>query len=98
MSNDNSGSVLWAFIVVVFCIFCTFRGCMATPDDAKYHLEAMGLSEVSIKSHHWVFVVFRGCGSDAAMFKTSARNVKGEVVRLNVCTGWPFKGTTIRGR
>lgn len=101
MSNNNhSGgdALLKLFIFVAFLLFLCFRGCMASPDDAKHHLEALGFSDVTIHSHHWMLVGFRGCGADAAVFKTSAKNIKGEVVKLNVCTGWPFKGTTVRGR
>lgn len=96
--SDSGGGFLYAFFVIVIYVFISCRGCMAIPDGAKHHLESMGFSEVTIVSNHWFMVFFRGCGADAAMFKTSATNVKGEVVKVNVCAGWPFKGTTVRGR
>lgn len=98
MSNSDSGAgflsvLLWfGFMVLLIC-----RGCMATPDQAKQHAEDIGFTEVEVTDHHWFFVSFRGCGTDAAMFRFKAKNINGKNVKLNACVGWPFKGVTIRG-
>ncbi len=96
-SDDVGGAFIRLLIFLVIMIFICGRGCMAEPRDAVRTMEAHGFEDVKVKSHHYWFVSFRGCGADAAQFKMSAKNVKGKHVNLNICAGWPLKGTTIRG-
>jgi len=100
MSNnslDSGGGIIFVIILLFVVGFCCCRGCMADPQDAISHVETMGFTDVQVLDHSYLLVAFRGCGSDAAMFKIKAVNPAKKVVPLTVCVGWPFKGTTIRG-
>jgi hypothetical protein len=56
-----------------------------------------GFTNVTIQDMSWFVVGFRGCQADeAAKFEVTATNPIGQQVSFLVCTGWPFKGGTIR--
>lgn len=86
-------------IVVVFVMLLSglFRGWLVDPGVAVRALETQGYSNVRIADHSWFAVGLRGCDkNDAAKFTATATNPAGRRVELFVCTGWLFKGATVR--
>jgi len=76
-----------------------FRGTLADKHLAVHALEDQGFENIEITDKAWFFVGLRGCdGHDAARFTAQATNVRGKTVETYVCTGWPFKGATIRSK
>ncbi len=93
--------LIWiAACVIIVCAviaFSIFRGLWADKSTALRALEKQGYSDVRIIDHSWFMVSVRGCSnSDAAKFTALAKNPVGKEVECFVCTGWPFKGATIR--
>lgn len=88
--------IIALFIVFIFWPVSCMRGTFVEDSEAVQALETQGYSNVKINSYHWFMVTLRGCGQDAALFKTTATNPAGKNVDINVCVGWPFKGATIR--
>lgn len=59
--------------------------------------EVQGFTNVELSGHDWFMVSLRGCSrSDAAKFRMQATNVQGQRVDIYVCSGWLFKGHTVR--
>jgi len=64
---------------------------------ALFNVEKQGYAKVALGTKHYIFVSFRGCSShDAAMWEAKGINAHGKKVDLIVCSGWPFKGVTVR--
>lgn len=75
----------------------TSRGTFADEATARNALETQGYSNITITNHAWFAVGLRGCAEkDAARFDATATNPAGRAVKVYVCTGFPFKGATIR--
>lgn len=91
--------VLIAVVVAAILFLGLFRGAFADSRVAMRALETQGYSNVQITNHQWFLVGFRGCDEkDAAKFSATAMNPVGRQVELFVCTGWIFKGATVRTR
>ena len=74
-----------------------FRGVFVNESVAIQAMEDRGFSEVEVDGSAWFLVGLRGCSEkDAARFDVTAINPAGNRVSLSVCSGWPFKGATIR--
>jgi prepilin-type N-terminal cleavage/methylation domain-containing protein len=87
------------FIVAIICVAFSsvFRGMLVNEDVAIRALEKQGYSDIKIISHNWFLVGVRGCdGKDAAKFTARVKNPAGKDTEVFVCTGWIFKGATIR--
>lgn len=100
MSNDtlkDGDGFIKAIFTLAFLFCIMFRGIFAGPERAVITLEKVGFSDVEVLNHGWVFPAFRGCGADAAIIATEGTNPIGKKVQIDVCIGWPFKGSTIRG-
>jgi len=99
-SNDTSvGQALFTLAFALFLIFFVpCRGCMVDDEaPVKAVLKTHGFSNYQIHDKDWFVVGFRGCQADeAAKFEVTATNPSGKKVDFLVCTGWPFKGGTIR--
>ena len=100
MSNtrgqDKVQFIIMAVVVVIF-VLSLFRGTWVDESIAVRALEKQGYSDVQITDHSWFMVGLRGCGrSDAAKFTATAKNPVGQEIECFVCTGWLFKGATIR--
>ena len=97
MSSEDS-SVIGSLIGLIVLIILSCRGCVV--DDRKpveAVMKTQGFTEFTINDKDWLFVGLRGCQADeAAKFEVTATNPMGEKVNFLVCTGWPFKGATIR--
>lgn len=91
-------SLLPLFIFIMFFAMFFARGVFV--DNVRPVEEVMkvhGYTEYTITDKDIFFINFRGCQlGEAAKFEVSAVNSNGESVNLLVCTGWPFKGATIR--
>ena len=73
------------------------RGVFADENAARESLKKQGYSKVRIIDKSFFMVGLRGCDEkDAAKFTVKAVNPAGILVEVYVCTGWPFKGATIR--
>lgn len=88
-------------LLLGFTLFFTLTGCGAfvSEEDTAKAVEKQGYQNVQIQKKHIFFTNFLGCGeNDVAMFKATATNSMGQKVDIIICTGWPFKGVTIRTR
>lgn len=91
-------SKLVGFVLAfIFTLLITSRGLFVSNDIAINALEDQGYTNVEITNKHWFMFGLIGCAdSDAAKFDVIATNPSGNKVELYVCSGWPFKGSTIR--
>lgn len=98
--RDSSGALVLQILFVLTLIFLgEFGGLFASPQVAVRTLEAQGYSNVQIVDHSWFAMGFRGCDShDSARFTAIATNPAGKPSQVYVCTGFFFKGGTIRVR
>jgi hypothetical protein len=101
LQNDERGFMEYEFIVgivaIIIFFLAIFRGTMVDEKVAYQAAEIQGYSNVEVVDHAWFFVGLRGCSShDAARFTVKATNPAGKDVEYYVCSGWIFKGATIR--
>ncbi|MDO8492156.1 MAG: hypothetical protein Q7S34_00755 [bacterium] len=99
--KNQKGTTVIEILIVVFMFFVLFLstlpGKWVSQDIAIRALEKQGYTNVQITEHNWFLVGFSGCDdSDVARFKARATNPVGKKVEVFVCTGWLFKGATIR--
>lgn len=93
---DKGKLVIVLFFVVLFGFVFT-RGLWVNENVAVRALETQGYQNIQVVDHVWFAVGMRGCGEkDAARFTVRATNALGKNVELYVCSGWIFKGATIR--
>lgn len=85
-------------VVIFLLIFGSeFYGVFVNQSEAVNALETQGFKDVQITDKDIIFLSWRGCSeTDAAKFEATATNSNGQRVNLFVCSGWPFKGSTIR--
>jgi hypothetical protein len=96
--NGEVGLDLVMIIVaVVIVVFSLCRGAFVSDDIAYRAAKNQGFSNVKVVDDAWFAVGLRGCSShDAARFTIHATNPAGDEVECYVCSGWLFKGATIR--
>ena len=91
------GSVMWWACVVSAALIFSGRGCNVTDSEAINAMEVNGFTHVKVVRKIWFLPGFAGCSThDAVAFTVTAINVKGDKVNMLVCSGWPFKGATVR--
>jgi len=90
--------LLFSILVFAACgWFACCRGFMVDRSEALRAANDSGYTEAKITSESRVFSSFAGCSrSDAAAFDMVAKNPNGKPVKILVCVGWPFKGSTVR--
>lgn len=89
--------LLLVIVIVVALFLSVLRGALVSENTAVRALEKQGYSNVKIIDHDWVLIGLRGCdGHDAAKFTAEVTNPAGKNTEVFVCTGWLFKGATIR--
>lgn len=94
--SDNAGCFGTLAGIAVMCVV-SCRGCLVEDYEAPKAMERAGYSDIKVTSRGDVFVGFRGCeATDAAVFHVQAKNPAGKPVQMIVCSGWPFKGSTLR--
>lgn len=82
---------------ICFILLMFSRGIFVKENVAIKSLEKQGYSNVEVTKRGWFFVGFSGCDmNDASKITTNATNPAGKQIEIFVCTGWPFKGATIR--
>jgi hypothetical protein len=82
------------FAVIIVGLF----GCAQLPssENGVRLLEKQGFTDVR-ETGRAPFAALQGCSDqDVAIIHFRARNVRGQVVDLDVCQGWPLKGATLR--
>ena len=95
--SDFSASILSVLLFLVLIIGSCGRGALVNEDVAVRALDTQGYSDIKITDSAWFAVGLRGCDEkDAARFTATAKNPAGKQVKVYVCTGWIFKGATIR--
>lgn len=92
------GSALLILIQILLTLLIFCRGVFVNDiRPVEQVMKTHGFTEYTIKDKDVIFVGLRGCQADeAAKFEVTATNPVGEKVDFLVCTGWPFKGATIR--
>ena len=97
MDREDIGYWLFIGLIFLLMILSGIRGIFVDQKIAVDTLEKQGFSDVKITEKDWFMVGLRGCdGGDAAKFVAEATNPIGKKVEIYVCSGWPFKGATIR--
>jgi len=92
-------ATIGVYVAVVAVIVGIFQlpGLFVDQSVAVKALENQGFSNITIIEKDWLFVGFKGCdASDSARFPVIATNPLGKRVEVMVCSGWLFKGATIR--
>jgi hypothetical protein len=88
---------LSAVVSLGLCFLAMCRGCLVEEAVAVRALDTQGYQNIRIVDHVWFGIGLRGCsGHDAAKFVAEVTNPAGKKVQVFVCTGWLFKGSTIR--
>ncbi|MDP3947330.1 MAG: hypothetical protein Q8Q41_01410 [bacterium] len=75
----------------------TFSGALVSQEVAIRAAEVQGFSDIRVTDHSYAWVGVRGCdGADTARFTVRGKNAAGKEVEFYVCSGFFFKGGTIR--
>ena len=95
--RPSTNTLITVLVAVLIIAATSARGFLVDSNDALRAAAAQGFSNAQIVSESRIFPGFSGCDSgDAAGFHMTATNPKGEQINFTVCSGWPFKGATIR--
>ncbi len=97
--NSSIGIIAMFVAVIVLALGANLAcGSLASEDRARSLVENQGFTNVVLEDRDNIFVQFKGCSKDdVALFTFNAINSAGRPVTVDVCSGWPFKGATIRG-
>lgn len=86
-----------SILFVCFVVFDIVCGAWVEPQVATRALDAQGYSDIHITDQSWFFVGWQGCGAgDNVRFTAKAKNPAGKPTEVYVCSGFFFKGSTIR--
>jgi hypothetical protein len=97
MIRDSLYAVVMIIILIGVLVFGVARGFMVNSADSIHAAQEQGFSDVVITQELRILPGFAGCDSgDAAGFHMTGVNTKGEHITFTACSGWPFKGITIR--
>ena len=89
--------LVYAVVILLFMAASVGRGFLVNSADALRAASAQGFSQATITQELRILPGFAGCdGGDAAGFHMTGINSKGDKVTFTACSGWPFKGITIR--
>ena len=98
--DDRRALVVGALSVlvsIVLIVASCSRGALVNPADSIRAASALGFSEATVVRSTWLFPVFSGCdGGDALAVTLDATNPVGQQTQVIACSGWPFKGWTVR--
>ena len=95
--DDGKITFVVIALFLVIMLVALVRGVLVDEKVAILSLESQDYSNAKITDHTWFAVGLRGCDSkDAARFTARVTNPAGNVTEVYVCTGWLFKGSTIR--
>jgi hypothetical protein len=84
-------------LLVGAIIFFLCRRIFVSDNVGVKALVNQGYTDIRVTERSFFMVGFRGCEqTDAAQITAVATNSQGEVVTMYVCSGWPFKGGTVK--
>lgn len=90
-------TVLIYIIFLIIAIFLVSAGNFVDESVAVEALHKQGFTDIKIIEKDWLFVGYRGCSDDDSVkFTAIAKNPRNETVEVYVCSGWLFKGSTVR--
>jgi hypothetical protein len=90
-------NVLQVVLVLLAIPLVLLRGGCVDKEVAIHAATVEGYTDVKVTDRHDFLAAWHGCsGSDAVGFEVSATNVKGDRVKLLVCSGWLIKAATVR--
>ena len=82
-------------LLILFATLLLFRGYFVDQQVAIKAAQTQGYANVKVLGKTVIFPL--GCGrADAVKFYLSAINPRNQEVKIYVCSGWPFKGSTVR--
>jgi hypothetical protein len=97
--KTSLGCLLMIGVLVVILLVATVPGLFVKEAVAVRAAQIQGFTDIQVTGRYVVAVALRGCGqNDSVRFDVTAKNVRGERVQFYVCSGWLFKGATIRTR
>lgn len=98
MSGQSFWKLMSGICIFVFLIGWNLRGGCVSSSEAVKAMEDSGFTDVHVLARYDFLSDFNGCGSDdAAAFDVKAKR-DGKVILAVVCSGYPFKGNTVRLR
>lgn len=90
-------NVILYIIFLILAIFLVSAGSFVDESVAVDALQKQGFADINITKKEWLFVGLRGCSEDDSVkFTAIAKNPRNETVEVYVCSGWLFKGSTVR--
>jgi len=97
LSDGDIGGIIIVLFIAAMLVCWIFGGFFVDEDRVMSAIGAnTGLEDIGIMEEWRLMPVVGGCGyADAAGFEISAMR-EGEPIKALVCTGWWFKGATLR--
>ena len=94
---EPKAGAMWVYIIIG--LFMLIRGVFVSDTATITAVEKQGYSNVQIESKIPVVACFFGADAqDAVVYKMQVTNPAGQRVEIDACSGWLFKGVTIRTR
>jgi hypothetical protein len=96
-SKIGTFMIIWFLICLSIPILYFVRGNFVDKEKGIRAAEIHGFTNIKVVDHEWFLVLFNGCDvTDAARIVMTATNSQNQEVDIYACSGWPFKGATIR--
>ena len=93
----RTDTILFIILLTLAILFFLVEGSFVDDSIAIKALQKQGFTDINITGKEWLFVGFRGCSEDDSVkFTAIAKNPRNETVEVYVCSGWLFKGSTVR--
>lgn len=93
----RTDTILFIILLTLAILFFLVEGSFVDESVAIKALQKQGFTDINITGKEWLFVGFRGCSEDDSVkFTAIAKNPRNETVEVYVCSGWLFKGSTVR--
>ena len=82
---------------LLFLVASLFRGLMVDPKESLRVADTFGFRNVAIVSTQWFLPLFAGCDAgDALAVNLAVTDQQGRTAAVLACSGWPWKGWTMR--
>ena len=93
----RTDTILFIIFLTLAILFFLVEGSFVDESVAIKALQKQGFTDINITGKEWLFVGLRGCSEDDSVkFTVIAKNPRNETVEVYVCSGWLFKGSTVR--
>ncbi len=97
MDDENIITIIMVGIALIVFGFLMVAGSLVNESVASEALQKLGFTDINITKKDWFLVGFKGCGEgDSVKFSAIAKNPRNQTVEVYVCSGWLFKGATVR--